>query len=195
MFPLLLPLLSKALPVLTGFNFNWVGPALGALAHNVQTNWKVWLIGLLLVCNLTLGYGLLHEHQRYLAEVSAHKADNAKFVAAQKAADLAEQAEKKQLQTESKAAQHVADTNYSALLSQFNASLLRNKATNPSGAQPAGGDQLPTTQGTDGPGTDTKLPNQITITGADAEICAVNTARLLAAHDWAIQQEKTSESN
>jgi len=194
MFPLLAPLLalgSKLLPFITGIDptkiLSGVLSALTALRYNIIHHWRIWLISLLVVLQVGTGYGFYHEHTRYIEEVAAHKADNAKFVAAQAAANLAEQNEKKQLQTESKAASHEADTNYSALLTRYNASLVR-YATSKGGSIGTGNYKLPTAQGIDGPSADTVIPRQITISGSDAEICAVNTARLQASHDWAIQQ-------
>ena len=201
----LLALGSKVVPFFTGINFgsffSGVGNALKALGQNIITNWKVWLIGLLIAAQVGTAYGFYHEHVRYVTEKAAHAADNAKFVAAQKAADLEEQNVRKQLQTESKAASHEADTNYSALLTKYNASLMR-YGSGKGGVQGPSNNQLPATQGADGPSASTdlssavsSLPTQIAITGSDAEVCAVNTARLQAAHDWAIQQLQTEKQN
>lgn len=198
MLALLATLGAKVLPLLTGINpaaiLGGIGGAVGAFASNVKTYWKAWLIGLLIVLQVGTGYGFYHEHGKYVNEVSAHKADNAKFVAAQKAADLNAQNIKKQLQTESKAASHEADTNYSSLLSKYNASLLRYATAAKGGVQGPSDSQLPTTGGIDGPGTDADLPATLTITGVDAKVCAVNTARLQASHDWALQQLEAAKA-
>lgn len=187
----LLTLGSKVVPFFTGINisgiFSGIGNALKALGANIVANWKAWLIGLLVSAQVGTAYGFYHEHGKYVAEVTAHKADNAKFVAVQTAANLAAQNEKKQLQTESKAASHEADTNYSALLTKYNTSLVR-YASAKGGSSTGGNYKLPATEGLDGPGSNAVIPDQITIPGSDAEICAVNTARLQSAHDWALQQ-------
>lgn len=195
MFAFLAPLLalgSKFVPFFAGINisgiFSGIWSGLKALGANIITNWKAWLIALLVLLQLGTAYGFYHEHGKYTKEVAAHAADNAKFVAAQKAADLQQQTEKKQLQTESKAASHEADTNYSALLTKYNASLVRYAKGTKGVAGTSGDYQLPTTDSLDGPGADSDIPSRIIITGSDAEICAVNTARLQAAHDWALQQ-------
>lgn len=197
MLAFLLALGSKITPFLAGINitsvFQNVWGFLTALGKNIAANWKTWLIGVLVLLQLGTGYGFYHEHQKYLIEVAAHKADNAKFIAAQQAANRQEQAVKNQLQTESKAAKNEADSNYSTLLAKYKLSLLR-YAAGKSNSSSTGNNQLSAAQSADGPGESSELPQQITITGSDAEICAENTARLQAAHDWAIQQLNTEKT-
>src|SRR6185503_173368 len=78
-----------------------------------------------------------------------------------------------------------ADTNDAALRSKYDAALLRlAKAQRPTSQ--AGASTGPSlSQGSDGPGGSTELPEELTITFEDAKICAVNTSRLEAVHDWA----------
>lgn len=180
----LMGLLGKIPSLLTGIN---IPGLLSGLFSNIMANWKVWLVGLLVALQLGTGYGWYHDHEGLLKERAAHQLDITNFKNAQAAADKAAQTEKVQLQTESKAAKNEADTNYSSLLSQYDASLVRYAAGK--GHTVTGSDnQLPAAQGSDGSSTSTKLPEIIVITGDDGQICAENTARLQASHDWAIQQ-------
>lgn len=192
----LLTLLAKIPSLLTGINIpgllSGASAFISGLLSNIRTNWKLWLAGLLVVLQISSGYGWWRDHNLLVAERAAHTADNAKFIAAQKVADTQAQTIKTQLQTEGKAAQHDADTHYSTLLAQYDASLVR-YATHPGGPKQAGDNQLPATQGTDGPGQGTELPPTLTIPSEDAQICAENTARLMSAHDWAIAQLKVKE--
>lgn len=195
MLAFLIPFLSKFISAFNiGSVFESVWPIVQSLVQNIIKNWKIWLIAFLVLLQVGGGYAIYHEHSNYVKEVAAHKADNSKFIAAQAAANQTEQNIKQQLQTESKAAKHEADTNYNALLVKYNASLMRYSA-NKSGSSSAGDNQLSTPQSVDGPGADAYLPVQITISGSDAEICAVNTARLQAAHEWALQQLQTEKDD
>lgn len=199
MLAILATLGSKLLPFVTGINvpgiLGGLWSAISGLGQNIVTNWKAWLIALLIALQVGTGYGFYHEHDKYIKEVAAHAADNAKFVAVQKTADLNEQNVKHQLQVEGKAAKNEADTNYSSLLGKYNASLMRYAQTAGGSTISAGHSQLPTSSGLDGPSTDTNLPAEIIVTGSDAQICAANTARLQAAHDWAIEQLKEKKDN
>jgi len=198
MWPLITTLLSKVVPFLTGINIpsllGGVWSAIKAIAQNIVTNWKIWLIVLLVFAQVGGVYLINHERDLYTNEKLAHAQDNAKFALAQKLANIQEQNVKQQLQTESKVAKHEADTNYSALLVKYNASLMRYATTHSKSVTAAtGNNQFSAPQSVVGPSESSSLPQQIIITGQDAEICAENTARLKAAHDWAIQQLTTEK--
>lgn len=183
---MLLGLLGRFGGLLTGINF---GGIFSALFNSITTYWKYWLLGLLVAIQLGTLYGWHYDHEGLLKERAAHQLDITNFKNAQKAADDKATAIKTELQTEGKAAKNEADTNYTSLLKQYDASLLR-YATRPSGSKGPSNNQLPASQGTDGPSQNTVLPATLTITGDDGEVCAENTARLSTAHDWALKQLK-----
>lgn len=188
----ILALLSRipatALGLFTGLNWTTI--------FNVLTKyWYLVVIGLLGLGNMFT----YHEWQATRAALAhekiVHAQDIKDFKTAQAIADANAKAIKLALDKEAKADAAQADASYSTLLAKYHANLLRFSAGQ-SGAQPTSYHQLPSTQGGDRPGASTQLfvvPTKITISGADAEICAVNTARLQAVHDWAIAlpQEQT----
>jgi hypothetical protein len=183
-FTMLLGLLGKFGGLLSGINFSGI---FSALFNSITTYWKYWLVGLLIAVQLGTLYGWHYDHEALIKERASHQLDITNFKNAQKAADTKEQTIKTQLQTESKAAKNEADTSYGALLKQYDASLLR-YATHPSGPVQPSNNQLPATQGSNGPSQSANLPATLTITGDDGQVCADNTARLQASHDWALQQ-------
>lgn len=96
--------------------------------------------------------------------------------------------EKMRIENENRNRAKEADKRYSALLSQYNARLVRFR----SAQRPVSDPDLPRTPGTaeggDGPGTSTELPTSVIITYEDAEICAENTARVKAIQEWATKK-------
>jgi hypothetical protein len=168
-----------------GSIFSGIGSFLKALIANIIHYWYVWLIVILLSSNGFTYWRWQVNHTQLIKEVAAFNAQAASFKAAQAAATSQANAERALLQKESKADADQADANYATLLSQYNANLLRYRAGQ-SGTQQSGNNQLPAPQGSDGPSTGPQLPTEITISGSDAEICAFNTARLQAVHDWAV---------
>lgn len=149
------------------------------------SNWKAIVIGLISLGCIGLVWDVQHTSELLKKERIAHAADISTFKASQELADSNAKAIAAKLQQESKASANQADTNYNSLLVKYRASLMW-YSTHQGGTQPASGDQLPTPQGGDGPGAGTQLPESITITSNDANICSINTARLVAVHDWAI---------
>lgn len=193
MWPTILGLLGKAGALFTGINesavFTGLGDAFKAVVNNIVTYWKIWLIVLLIVGNGFFAWEWRHTDAALVKEKAAHAADIQNFKTAQTLADAKAQAERIALQKESKANADQADANYTGLAAKYHASLLRYAQTTSGGKGP-GNNQLPTTQGTDGPSPSTDLPATLTITGSDAQICADNTARLQTAHDWALSLPK-----
>lgn len=193
MWPMLLGLLGKAGALFTGINigalFSSVETAISDLIKNIVANWKVWLIVLLIVGNGGFAWEWHHTSGLLTKEKAAHAADIQNFKNAQALADAKAQAERTSLLKESKANAAQADANYTGLAAKYHASLVRYAQTT-SGSKGPGDNQLPTPKGADGPGTSSDLPATLTITGSDAQICADNTARLEAAHDWALALPK-----
>lgn len=151
--------------------------------------WYVPVIGLLLTTNMITNTQYKHVKSQLVAEQVAHKLDNENFKQAQALADKQAKDKEELLKKESKANAEKADASYSTLLGKYNASLLRYK-TNQSGTIQPDYHQLPTPQGSDGPSPSPQFSSTISITIDDAQICAVNTARLQAVHDWATSSQK-----
>jgi len=206
MWPLgLLGLLSKlpgiATQVFTGINFNQVfaaiGNFLGLAFTNIQKYWRFYLPVLMAVIMIGEGFGWSHEHTLLVKERTAHQQDITNFKKAQADANANAQAEKVILQKESKANADQADAKYSTLLAQYHANLLRYKASQ-GGTGQASNSELSPTQSGDGPSTGSELSaavggnssGSLVISEGDAQICAVNTARLQAVHDWALNPPK-----
>lgn len=183
---MLLGLLSKlpstAINIFTGINFS-------SIFANIAKYWYFYTIGVLIAVNLFFSYEWHHTSDLLTKEKAVHAQDIQNFKTAQDIANANAKAEQAALVKESKADAAQADANYSGLLFKYHASLVR-YSTSQGASQQADHYQLPTPQGSDGPGSSTDLPKSITITGNDAEICAINTARLQAVHDWAIALPK-----
>lgn len=190
---LLLGFLPKIGGMLTGINFGAILPAIGGflrdLANSIVSHWSIWLVAVLLFGNVFTGWEWQHTAILLTKEKAAHAADIASYKQAQAAANTLAQNERAILQKESKADADQADANYAGLATKYHASLLRYSKT-PGATNVPGNHQLQSPQSSDGPGSSTDLPATLVITGSDAEICAVNTARLQAVQIWAITLPK-----
>lgn len=184
-----LAILVKLGSFASGIDFVAVSNVMKSIGASIVKYWQYWLIGLLFAANAFTGYELKHTRDNLKTEVAAHVKDITDFKNAQADADTKAVAIKAALTKESKADADQADANYTILLSKYRSSLLR-FAPNQSGSRSTGNSQLSTAQGGDGPGAGADLPKSLTISGDDAEICAVNTARLVVVHDWAIKLPK-----
>lgn len=198
MWGLLLSLLPKAVGLLsgpvtqaiTGINIpqvlsNVLGILNTALKFVVK-HWQLSLVVVLAVGNIVGFTGWQHTDQALKAERAAHQADIKTYKDAQTKADAAAKAQEQSIINESKVKANAADANYSGLLAKYNASLLRYR-TDQGGSQSASGHQGDNSQGQVAPSTDGPSGSSgLFITLKDAQICATNTARLVAAHDWAI---------
>lgn len=202
MLGLILSLASKFGPLLmgpisqfvTGINFGQVFSTvlgfLSAFAQSIIKYWKLYLIGLLIGLQVLTAYMWHHTADELKTEKASHTKDINDFKAAQIAANEKAQQEKQALEQASKERANAADKDYSSLLSKYNASLLRYSTTHQSVAvQSNPSEQYSTTEGGDGPSPDTL----ISITLSDAQICATNTARLQAVHDWAVKLPKDTD--
>lgn len=149
----------------------------------------VWIIGALLLSNLFTLHMWQHTSIALKNEKTAHSTDVKNFKQAQKEADVIAEATRARLLKESTENAKQADASYRSLLSKYHTSLMRFSASQ-SITKQTDSDQLPATQIGDGPSPDTDLPATLIITGGDAQICAVNTARLVAVHDWAVTLPK-----
>lgn len=148
-----------------------------------------WVVGVLVLSNAFTYAEWRHTSAVLAREKTAHALDISNFKATQIAANTQAEAIRDLLIQESKTRATQADANYATLFTKYRASLVRYAAYQGSASQ-ADHNQLPATQGSDGPSTSTELPGTLTITGGDAEICAINTARLQSVHDWAVNLPK-----
>lgn len=146
--------------------------------------------GILLVTNMSTCNSLHNAQAALTKEKAAHVLDITNFKNAQTEANAKAAAAKAALIKEGRHEADQADQNYSALLKRYNANLLRYKASQSGSIRP-GNYQLPTAQGGDGSSSSPEVSEgQIVIDMGDAQICAVNTARLQAVHDWALALPK-----
>lgn len=153
--------------------------------------WKNYALAALIATNL-LTVSLWRNTNETLAdERIAHAKEVATFVQAQKDANANAQRIKTNLEKESKANAQKAEAQYADLLGQYRSNLLRyQQATRSVASRPSDNRDIPTglSVGT-GPDPAVSRPwppeGNIIISLADADVCAVNTARLQAAHDWA----------
>lgn len=181
--------ITKLSGFVTGIDFNAVGNFLKLIADSMVKYWYIWLIGLMLVSNSFTGWELKHTRDNLKAEVAAHIKDINDFKTAQaKANEDAKQIQDTLIKRSQDDATK-ADSNYNHLLAQYRASLVRFNASQ-SGSKQAGDSQFPSAQNGNGPGADTNLSKGLMISMDDAQICAVNTARLQSVHDWAISLQK-----
>lgn len=172
------------------------GAVFSAILKNVQTYWRFYLPAVLIALNLFAFHGWTGEHAKLLTEQSAHKLDVSNFKKAQVDANAKAQAERTAVLKESKQNADNADEKYRSLLAGYRANLLRYQASQGGGRQ-AEHNQLPAPQGSNGPGGGPELPateaSGIIISMGDADVCATNTARLQAVHDWATSLPKETK--
>lgn len=160
----------------------FAGPALTI----VFKYWKWFLIGASVLLNFGLAYEWRHVAVELKAEKAAHTKDINDFKNAQAQADSAARAEAAKLKKEGQDAAAKADKDYTTLLSQYRASIVRYGASQ-SGSKAGGDSQLQSAQSTNGSSESSQFPTEVTISGDDASVCAENTARLQVAHDWALK--------
>ena len=115
------------------------------------------------------------------AEKLGRKNDRLIYKGAQKEAEV--KSLNKVLEVERKNVElaNKADQDYSALLRKYNDSLLRYQASQ----RPSGGIHMSSTSTTSDGSHFTSENTEISISLNDAGICAENTARIQAVHDWA----------
>lgn len=166
----------------TGINFTQIFTTIKA---NVQKYWKVYAIAALIGLQGVTAYGWSHDHKAFVAEKASHQADISSYKQAQKDAQAKADAERHQLQQEGKVKADAADKSYSTLFAQYRTNLLRFKA-NQSAILQSGNSELPSAQSGNGPSDSSDVPATMIISTKDAETCAVNTARLVVVHDWAV---------
>jgi hypothetical protein len=125
--------------------------------------------------------GLWWVHSGTVKELAEANQTIAQFKAATKKA----QAETKRIETASKEIAHEADKQADAVTIVYRDRVLRLPSA--ASASAASKDNAPGS--TDGPGSD-----PVILERSDALICAENTSRLQAAHDWAINLQQLQSS-
>lgn len=188
-FTAALGLFSKIGSALTGIDFNAIGNILKAIGASMIKYWYLWIIGVLLSLNIVTGYEFKTTKDNLAKEVTAHVKDIQDFKTAQETANANAISIQTTLTKESQDNADKADSDYSSLLGKYRASLVRYGAGQ-GGAKQSGDHQLSTAQSGNGSGASSQFPQGLTISGADADVCAVNTARLVAVHDWAVNLPK-----
>lgn len=143
-----------------------------------------WIVSILMAVGIVLmAFGW---HGTY-STLEIEKANHARFVqdvaVAQAEADRKAEAKRKELEQRAINDAKEADLRYGKLLGEYRANLLRLKASQGSSGGPSSSEYQAPASGP-GPSTGTQF-STIVITMKDAEICAINTARLQAVYEWA----------
>ena len=176
-------LLSPIIQTISGINFEAITSFFQQLLTSLIKYWQYWLIALLVSLLALCGVSLNDTKTKLVKEQIAHTNDITNFKNAQAQAEAQAAQDKVILQKESKADADQADAAYTTLYAKYHAVLLRyTSQASASGTQSTVDNQLQSAKGSNGP---SEGPN-ISITMSDAQICAENTARLQAVHDWAI---------
>lgn len=189
----MIPFLPQLIALLSNVNWAALGGFAGLVGGVLQKHWKIALIALLLVFTIGLGKLYLDEKDHLHTEKVAHAVDVKACRDGAAEAQAKADAKAKQFKKDNQRKADAADQNYNVLIARYRASILRLKA-NQGGSVGAGSVQADPTQGVDGPSTGAPLPATVNITGEDANICAINTARLQAAHQWAMELNKDEKS-
>lgn len=122
-----------------------------------------------------------------------HKAEIDRFKQAQQEADRKAKETAERLRKEAEANAKQADARYDDLYAQYRANLLRYRANQGNSGGPNRG-ELPAAGSGNGPsGSPNVSPGELIISMRDAEVCAVNTARLQSVREWALTYAKEAQ--
>ena len=163
---------------------------------------KSWYAPIVLGLALIItSLGWADSHKTLVRERAEHAVVVQQFKDAQAEANRKAEAKRVELEKKAKEDATKADGRYNTLLTEYRSNLLRFKA-NQSTTVGSNRGELQTSEGTDRSGSSTDVlkrqavgiaDSSLVISMKDAEICAVNTARLQAAHDWATEYIKSIE--
>lgn len=148
-----------------------------------------WVVSAAMAVGLVLmAFGWHGTYNTLATERLEHKQVVQQFKDTQ--AEANRKAEAKRIELERKATKDAqeADKRYGSLLAEYRTNLLRFKADQSGGSRP-NSDQGEAATSSPGSSTGTQF-SSIVITMKDAEICAINTARLQAVRDWALVQQQ-----
>lgn len=156
----------------------------------VKDHWRVALIAIVLLALTIQTFRLSATQSALQAEKSSRRADATNYARAQAEATAIALSAKMKKEAEYAAHAEQADARADDLGERYHAAVLRYQAAQRSGRAT----DLPGTpesaQSADGSGGSAVIPlGNILIPEADAFVCATNTARLLAARDWALALE------
>lgn len=186
MLGLLLKLLTSLIPFAFTAGNVLVGYLVVPLFNHIKKHWIPWLIGGLLVLNIGSGLLFYQSHKDLSIEKAAHSRDIQSYKDAKAEAEDKIQETKDKLEAKAKIDAKQSDQTYASLLKRYNASVLRYKAAESVRSRPRGSDSNSSTGVRQGASGDTELSAPITISGDDARICAVNTAKLQSLQAWAL---------
>lgn len=147
-----------------------------------------WMVTALMAVGLVLmAVGWNGTHNTLIKERAQHEVVVQSYKDAQVEANRKAEAKRKELEKKAEQDAKEADKRYGSLLAEYRTNLLRFKATQSGGSGPSNSpDQA--TASSPGPSAGTQF-STIVISMKDAEICAINTARLQAVHEWALAQQ------
>lgn len=148
-----------------------------------------WYVSAALAVMVTITTaGWVHTNNVLQRERAYHQQFEQRVKDAQAEANQKAEQKRKELEEKARREAEQADKRYDDLYSKYRANLLRYQASQRSSGGPSDR-YLQATEGGDGPGGSPELSEGLIISVHDAEICAVNTARLQAVRDWAIKLE------
>lgn len=148
-----------------------------------------WIVsGLMAVGLVLMAFGWNGTHNTLIRERAEHAQVVQAFKDAQAEANKKAEAKRIELEKKAKEDAEAADKRYGTLLTEYRTNLLRYKATHSSSGGP-NRSEVKATESSTGPSPSPEL-STIIITVKDAEICAVNTARLISVRDWALTQQQ-----
>ena len=149
---------------------------------------KSWYAPIVLGLALIItSLGWADSHKTLVKERAEHAVVVQQFKDAQQEANRKAEAKRVELEKKAKDDATKADKRYNTLLTEYRSNLLRYK-TSQSVASRSDHSQLPAPEGGNRSGSNTDV---LTISLDDAEVCAINTARLQIVHDWATELIKT----
>jgi hypothetical protein len=151
----------------------------------LRQHWKLAIVGGMILLLIVQTFRLQNAASELEAERLGRASDRSEYQRAQAQATASALSEKMKKEAEYAAKADDADTRYADLSGQYRATVLRYQAAQ----RAASGNDLPesagTAEGSDRSGGGAVVSvGDILIPQADALICAENTARLQAAHEW-----------
>lgn len=162
---------------------------------SVPVSW--YLAGVLGIAVAVSGAGWAHTSNKLEAERTAHQEtkDNHEqivqgFKDAQELADQKAEAKRKEIEKEAKREAEEADKRYNDLYAKYRSNLVRYQQASQGDRSGPDSGEVRTTESGYGPGGGAEFPT-VLISFKDADICAVNTARLQVVRDWALKYQQS----
>ena len=152
-----------------------------ALLGLITKNWQAVIIAGLLLTTGLLDVELKQTHKNLVKEQASHQLDISMFKQAQQIADTNAKAQVAAMQKEYTTNAQQADINYSNLYTKYKSVLVQYSANQGAAKHVDSVPQADPAQSGNGSSSNP----QLSVSTIDAQICAENTARLQAVHDWA----------